>query len=226
MRRLVLLLVSCGDPDPCEDITGTCLVVEIESESIDRVDQLELDVLYGGFHGTTTTRASGGGVVTLPLTTAVVLDVATTEPLRIGVVAAGKLAGTVRGTGAASAVLEPGAHPTVTIELAPAEPCVAGDLHCGGDMLAGDPNTLYQCNSGGVPLARGACTAGCVVRPNDDTCRGTPGTCVDGGFYCGGDKLDGDPQTLYRCSAGVGVAGVVCADGCIVAPPGMDDLCR
>ena len=50
------------------------------------------------------------------------------------------------------------------------------------------------------PTVRGVCTYGCILRPGlDDTCRGGGGICSVGGFYCGGDKLDGDPQTLYKC---------------------------
>lgn len=221
------LLTACGDPDPCAEIAGACLVVEVTSSSVDRIDQLELDIVYGDHHATTTTQAEGGRVVALPLSTAIAIEVSTPGPLEVGVVAAGKLGGVVLGTGASSASLGLGAHDTIVIELAPIADCVAGGLYCGGDKLAGDPDTLYQCNGGGVPLARGVCESGCIVRPTaDDTCRGSAGTCVDGGFYCGGDKLDGDPQTLYRCSAGVGVAGVKCADGCIVGAPGTDDRCR
>ena len=74
---------------------------------------------------------------------------------------------------------------------------------------------------------RGVCTAGCVVRPaDDDACRADGGTCIEGGFYCGGDKVEGDPQTRYTCAGGVGVDGVECADACVVAPPGEDDYCR
>ncbi|MBA3819666.1 MAG: hypothetical protein H0X17_12290, partial [Deltaproteobacteria bacterium] len=123
--------------------------------------------------------------------------------------------------------LEPDEHATVTIELAAPGDCVAAALYCGGDKLAGDPQTLYQCNGGGVPLARGRCAGGCRVVPDDDDeCIGVGGTCTDTGFYCGGDKLDGDPQRLYRCQAGAGTAPVECADGCIVSPPGSDDRCR
>lgn len=57
-----------------------------------------------------------------------------------------------------------------------------------------------------------------------------PPTCDDNahvGDYCGGDKVsNGDPGTLYRCN-GPGPATVqeVCADGCVVAPQGIDDYC-
>ena len=77
-----------------------------------------------------------------------------------------------------------------------------------------------------MPLARGLCVFGCLVLDGDDACRGGGGRCIDTGFYCGGDKLDGDPQTLYRCQDGIGVDGMVCPDGCIVQAPGQDDECR
>lgn len=221
----VVVVAACGDPDPCDEIAGACLVVEVTSATVDRIDQLELDIVYGDHHGTTTTQAPGGRVVSLPLSTVIAIE--NSASLAVGVVAAGKLGGVVLGTGAASVSLGAGAHDTITIELAPIAECVAGGLYCGGDKLAGDPETLYQCNGGGVPLARGVCASGCSVRPTaDDTCRASAGTCVDGGLYCGGDKLDGDPQRLYRCSAGAGVAGVVCADGCIIGAAGTDDSCR
>ena len=44
-------------------------------------------------------------------------------------------------------------------------------------------------------------------------------------MYCGGDKLDGDPQTLYVCMAGAGTSPQRCAAGCVVRA-GNDDACR
>lgn len=220
-------VAACGAPDPCAEIVGTCLVVEIDSRAVERIDHLELDVLFAGVHGTTTTQPAGGGSVALPLVTAIELGGAGDGELTVGVVAAGKLGGNVLGTGAATTTLAWGARGEIEIELATPNACVAGGLYCGGDKVAGDPQTLYRCNGGGVPIARGVCEAGCIVRPTqDDVCRGAGGPCVEGGFYCGGDKLDGDPRTLYRCAAGAGVDGRVCANGCVVAAPGQDDYCR
>jgi hypothetical protein len=230
MRAWCLVIAAaaaCGsEPHPCEQSEmGRCIAVRVTSSSVERIDQLELDILFGVDHDTITVQLEGGRVVPLPVVTAI--HVPGTGVLDIGVVVAGKLSGMTLGTGAGSISLEAGATGDLAIELADTQDCVAGGLYCGGDKLAGDPDTLYQCNGGGVPLARGRCEFGCVVSPgNDDTCRGGGGTCVEGGFYCGGDKLDGDPHTLYRCAGGVGTAGVECADGCIVAPPGMDDECR
>jgi hypothetical protein len=50
--------------------------------------------------------------------------------------------------------------------------------------------------------------------------------CFVGGYYCGGDKISGDRNTLYRCT-GTGAPAVIrhCASGCAVRP-GQDDACR
>jgi hypothetical protein len=52
-------------------------------------------------------------------------------------------------------------------------------------------------------------------------------TCVVGGTYCGGNKVSGDRNTLYRCT-GAGAPAVVrhCAAGCVIMPAGQDDRCR
>jgi hypothetical protein len=225
LAALALPLAACSDADPCAG-AATCLRIDVGSTTVTAIDQLELDLVYGDRHATTTTEATGGHTTTLPLATAVVLEVPGAASIAVGVVAAGKLSGTVLGTGAASATLAPRHHATLRIELAPPGSCTAAALYCGGDMLAGDPQTLYQCNAGGVPLARGPCSYGCLVRPGkDDVCRGGGGTCRDGGFYCGGDKLDGDPQTLYVCMAGAGTAPRQCTQGCIIRTSD-DDVCR
>jgi hypothetical protein len=51
-------------------------------------------------------------------------------------------------------------------------------------------------------------------------------TCVTGGAYCGGDKLDGDTNTLYRCNGAAAPTVIeVCANGCSVSS-GRDDSCN
>ncbi len=49
--------------------------------------------------------------------------------------------------------------------------------------------------------------------------------CVDGGLYCGGDKVEGNASTLYRCEDGEGTKVRACAHGCAVRS-GKDDACR
>jgi hypothetical protein len=217
----LLLLVACSD-DPCDGIAGRCVALHVDSTTIERIDQLELDVLYGDRHGTTSTS---DGVVELPVTTAIELPGDGT--IHVGVVAAGKLAGLVLGTGAEQTELATGAHVDLGIELAPTDECTAPALYCGGDKVAGDPQTLYTCNGGGVPFARGRCLHTCVVvAGGNDYCDGGDMTCIEGGFYCGGDKVDGDPQSVYTCSGGVGTARMICPNGCIIGAPGEDDGCR
>lgn len=224
MTRLVLVLAlvaACGDDDPCAGRSGACIALHVDGD-LEVVDQLELDLLYGGIHSTVTTQRAGATTAP-PLVVAIELELAALT--HVGVVAAGKLGGNVLGTGAAAVELEAGEHRTVEIVLAPPDTCTAGSFYCGGDKVAGDPQTLYQCNAGGVPLARGRCRVACTVRPGDDDACTDPATCQDGGFYCGGDKLTGDPQSLYTCNGGAGTNRRVCPDGCIIHP-GADDRCR
>jgi hypothetical protein len=221
-------LAACGggdaDPDPCADLAGTCLAIRVTSEIVAEIDQLQLDILYGEDHDTISAEA--GRVVALPVATAIVLDDAAVT-LEVGVVAAGKLGGVVLGTGAASTTVEPAARAAVIIDLAAVAVCQDGAFYCGGDQLAGDPDTLYVCDAGSVPQARGRCRHGCEVNPSaDDVCDGGPETCTEGGFYCGGNEVDGDPRTRYTCSGGAGTDPVECADGCAVMPAGTDDECR
>jgi hypothetical protein len=222
-RVLVLaaLVAACGDDDPCAGTSGACVTLQVDGE-VEVIDQLELDLLYGGIHSPTTTQRAGE-TTEPPLVIAIELELA--GRAHVGVVAAGKLGGNVLGTGAAAVELEPGEHRTVEITLAPPDACTAGSFYCGGDKLAGDPQTLYQCNAGGVPLARGRCRVACTVRPGDDDACTDPAACQEGALYCGGDKLTGDPQSLYTCTGGAGTNRKVCAGGCVINP-GANDSCR
>jgi len=109
--------------------------------------------------------------------------------------------------------------------------CVLGGLYCGGDKLGGDHNTLYRCEGSAAPTVVENCANGCSVNSgSNDSCNagsGTSGgTCVQGGLYCGGDKVSGNSSTLYRCN-GPGTPTVVeqCANGCAVNA-GSNDSCK
>jgi hypothetical protein len=53
------------------------------------------------------------------------------------------------------------------------------------------------------------------------------GSCVPSGRYCGNDKVQGDPNTLYLCVADADARVLTrCEAGCVVAPPGTDDYCK
>lgn len=106
--------------------------------------------------------------------------------------------------------------------------CVTGGLYCGGDKVTGDPKTLYKCTGPGAPAVVEVCAAGCAVNPGrNDSCAvaTSGGNCTPNGLYCGGDKISGDPKTLYKCT-GPGAPAVVkvCAAGCRVNP-GQNDSC-
>lgn len=225
-RLLVVLLVGCGgEADPCADIPGTCVTLRVTSESVPEISELQLDILYGTRHLTTRTQPDDGGRAALPLATAIGID----DPIaaRFGVVAGGSLDGMLLGTGAASTVLDADVRVELDIELTPLLGCTVGTLYCGGNLVSGDAGTLYRCEADGPPSARGYCNGGCITSlSGQDACRGVGGPCVDTGFYCGGDKLDGDPQTLYTCNDGVGTMPRVCPNRCVVAEVGRDDYCE
>ncbi len=55
---------------------------------------------------------------------------------------------------------------------------------------------------------------------------GGSGTCVQGGYYCGGDKVSGSASTLYVCGSGGSASPVrACKHGCSINS-GDDDSCR
>jgi hypothetical protein len=110
----------------------------------------------------------------------------------------------------------------------PGGSCVSGGFYCGGDKVSGNSSTLYRCNGGGSTTVVSRCAIGCSVNSGrDDSCR-KAGSCVTGGTYCGGDKVNGHPSTLYRCNAGGSKAPTLikkCPNGCVV-PAGRDDYCK
>ncbi len=136
---------------------------------------------------------------------------------------------TTGGSGGADAGTTSGAPdagpdaPTHVVDAAAdAAACKVTGLYCGGDDVNGDPNTLYHCNGAAAPTVAEVCKYGCIVRSagEDDTCRCTPG-----GAYCGGDKVEGNPDTLYRCQTnGTGTVIEHCTNGCKVVP-NDDDVC-
>ena len=240
MRAWALaLLAACGgSDDPCDGVAATCITVRVTSASVAAIDTLQLDISYAGFHDTATTTAGRTG---LPLATALELDGATAA-VTVDIVAAGKLAGGVLGTGyQRTPELAPGDHLVLELPIALRPvPCLNGD-YCGDTKVDGDPETLYLCHQGGagdpdgtpeadVPTARGVCVNGCLHNDNDDdVCFGGNMPCIVGNLYCGGHKLDGDPLELYRCpSSGKPIPVSDCAAaGKICAVSGTDtDSCR
>jgi len=106
--------------------------------------------------------------------------------------------------------------------------CLYGDgLYCGGNGVNGDPGTLYRCTAGSVSVVQ-ACGNGCQRMPPgvNDQCTSGPGSCPSGnGLYCGGDGVNGDPNTLYNCNNGNLTVLQACANGCQRMPAGVNDQC-
>jgi hypothetical protein len=105
--------------------------------------------------------------------------------------------------------------------------CVSGGYYCGGEQVPGDTRSLYRCNPDGSVTRFYKCATACVVSApgKDDAC--SPATsCKVNGTYCGGDKVNGDPDVLYKCLTGGGVSVVQrCTKGCQVNP-NDDDACK
>ena len=231
---VALAAASCS-ADPCDGIAGACLTVHVSSSTVHKVDRLDVAVTIGAVHGSAATARAGA--TTLPAVTAIELGASVVAPVDVHVAVDASSGGGIVGSGSAATVVGPSQHVSLELRLgAPVDAgaadlagpgCFAGGFYCGGDKLDGDPGTLYRCDAPAAPTVRGVCAYGCILRPGlDDTCRGGGGVCTVGGFYCGGDKLDGDPQTLYKCDAGGG--GTVyrtCPNGCQVKP-GTDDGCQ
>lgn len=228
MRLVVVItcaaLVACASADdPCATSKGTCITLHVSSPTVARIDALELDVLYGIYHSTVTDMDVG--TVAMPITTAVELAVA--GDVTPSIVAAGMLDGVVLGTGWGKVDVAAGAHASLGIVLVPQVACVVGSRYCGGDNVAGDPDTVYECVSDGVPSAHGACPGPCVLRTGqDDECAAVASPCAEGGLYCGGDQLAGDPSSLYQCANGSGTFVMRCTSGCAINAAPSKDACR
>lgn len=80
--------------------------------------------------------------------------------------------------------------------------------------------TFYHWSAADTAVVRGKFTQSASGTTNAGS------TCFVGGAYCGGDKVSGDKNTLFRCT-GTGAPTVirVCANGCAVHS-GDDDACK
>lgn len=101
--------------------------------------------------------------------------------------------------------------------------------YCGGDKVNGDLNTLYHCKDGQSDQQ--------IVCPYVSSCKIMPeGTndycpCVKLGYYCGGNEIKGDSDTLYYCNGervdtGLTVDCAGLGKDCSVEAPGTPDQCK
>lgn len=122
----------------------------------------------------------------------------------------------------------------------PAGECGGGDVDPCTGLLSGDycgsnsqlngydgaPSDLVTCQSNMI-VNVAPCSDGCVESPpgEDDFCANGAACPSGNGMYCGDSNLAQDPDTLYQCIDGLYSVSTVCADGCVVAPPGQNDYC-
>jgi hypothetical protein len=221
---LAAALLGCTSAaDPCGD-APTCVSVEVDSFLIKTIDQLELDLVYGNVHTTTTTGVRGTPLE-LPVTTALILDLP--GPLiDIRFVAAARLNGAVLGADAGRVTVQAGHRSSTSVDLTPVNACVEGEIYCAGvGTFSAEFDTLYQCDHG-VPLYYAKCPSLCApLREPGGICYSSGGLCHDAGTYCGGHMIDGDPFTLYVCQSFRGTQPRTCPNGCLVRGDG-DDVCQ
>ncbi|MBA3550054.1 MAG: M23 family metallopeptidase [Nannocystis sp.] len=115
------------------------------------------------------------------------------------------------------------------------DPCASAQSgngsYCGGTLMGGDGNALYNCQNGGT-AGKQVCDAGCKVNPPGiaDACNpeGDPcqGANSGDGAYCGAGLPGGDPNVLYTCKAKMSAGAETCAEGCQQNEPGVADVCK
>jgi hypothetical protein len=232
MKRFVVMLViaGCGVRlgDPCADVAGTCLAIQIESVSTGRqVDALTVSLVGDGV--TTQKTASDGKPLTLPVGIGVVFDSLPRSPVTLTVAIAALHQGQLVGYGSAPAVVNRGRHQSITVHVdgaethdlamahdlgAPVDLASVADLVHGGrgHDLASGPSKLANGSrcSGGEQCSSSFCVDGyCCVNSCAETCqacdiKGSEGQCMA--------VTSGQPHgTRTRC---LGLDAGVCAGEC------------
>jgi hypothetical protein len=214
------LLAACDDTGSCGD-AATCVLIKVDGLQIRSVDQVQLDLLYAGHHATVTT-ATQGEPVELPVSIPVVLDLPGTPLIEVDVIAAGRLGGAVLGLDGGSTSVQNGYHGVIHLLLFAQSPCVEGALYCGGfGTVFAESRSLYRCTRS-VPIFYARCDGGCFSHSSPGAVCVGSGLCRDGGRYCGGNVLDGDPNTLYVCEDFDGIDPQPCPRGCAKRGDGND----
>jgi hypothetical protein len=211
------------ETDRCEGI-DTCVELEVDGLLIERIDQLVIDLLYAGHHDTDTVGTPGREIA-LPVSIPLAFDLPGSPLIDVDVFVAGRLGGAVLGLDAGSTTVQQGAHGHIRVFLSPSSTCDEGKLYCGGvGGVFAEPRSLYRC-TGGVPIFYTQCKTRCTSHSDADAVCGGNGLCRDGGTYCGGHVVDGDPSTLYTCAQFQPINPRPCPAGCVEGGDGQD-ACR
>jgi hypothetical protein len=218
------VLAGCTtSSEPCAGV-ATCVRIDVDGLAVHTIDQLELDLIYADHHDTTTVGTIGDPM-NLPFSIPLTLDLPGPPLIAISVIAAGRLNGSAIALDADSTTVQQGQHASLALFLSPAHPCNEGALYCGGTIdVLGDGESLYRCTDQ-VPIFYTRCSTGCFPHYDDGAVCVGGGLCRDGGRYCGGHALDGDPGTLYVCQSFDGITPTPCPRGCVVRGDG-NDVCQ
>jgi hypothetical protein len=210
---------ASSEPDLCTS-TATCLRLNVDGLLIGQIDQLELDVVIGGTTHSTVITGTRGQRISLPTSTSITLAIPV-PLLSVDLIAAGRRDGQVVGLDGASVMVLGGNQQSVELELREEVPCTEGHLDCGHAFgVPGQASWLYRCTDQ-VPLFYARCLRGCTGGFGSDAdCFDTG--CTDGGHYCGGNKLEGDPNTLYLCDTFRATMPTTCPHGCAISGDGHD----
>jgi len=107
------------------------------------------------------------------------------------------------------------------------EALVCGD-RLGAPSTAFGTRMLFRCHDGHATMER-SCPSGCRHAPGnaDDACLPRAGTpyCSTDGWFCGGDRVDGEEDALYHCVDHALQLEAVCDRGCGIDPDGVADGC-
>jgi hypothetical protein len=208
--------------DPCDAAAGTCVLLHINGLNVPAIDQLQLEITFGEFHSTTTTGTLGTQVP-LPTVTTLMIDLPSPPTFDVSLIAIGKLNGLVVGEDYTSTTVFMGEHTSVFLDLQQILPCTEGALYCGSiNGLHVDFKALYRC-VGGIPSYYASCPNSCYSPSSTGaTCLGSGALCRDNGTYCGGNQVNGDPNTLYVCHSFQGTDPMPCPRGCQIRGDGQD----
>jgi hypothetical protein len=100
-----------------------------------------------------------------------------------------------------------------------------GDVYVMDDNYNGDERRAWQPHT----VSRGALGwyhLRSLPKDGGGSGGGGSGYCPNNGLYCGGDYIQGDPNTLYRCSGHELYVEQTCDSGCQWNPAGVDDACQ
>ncbi|HEX4462112.1 MAG TPA: hypothetical protein VIA18_29250, partial [Polyangia bacterium] len=211
MRKLIVLIVvalgaaSCGDVDPCAGHSGVCIGLRVEGD-VPNLALLDVGLTFGG---TTESKPTAVGKLSLPVAVALELPAGTTGDVAIDVL----------GESAALAVLASGATTVhLTSNHAQAKVTLRSGTGGGLDLSSGggDFSSVVDTDIG-MPNQGSLDMAGCE---NVTQCTSGDGCCPSG---CN-ETMDTDCPSV--CGNHVAEAGEACDDGNNVGGDGCDPTCR